>query len=147
MKKTIIIFFTFIAFLYNAQIRKSNLLIMIDEKPCLIVNNLQLESQTMKSINANYVVGTIDISENDYTRLLTDQSMSFNLNFESILANHSLSSKYEVTIPKIYLNQKYIIINIFNMNIKNYRKKYSELIKNNKEYYVVIETPNSMKFD
>jgi len=30
---------------------------------------------------------------------------------------------------------------------KNSRKKYSKLIKNNKEYYVVIETPNSMKFD
>ncbi|GEM_PF-4011154 len=33
------------------------------------------------------------------------------------------------------------------MNIKKYKKKYSKLIKNNKEYYVVIKTPNYLIFD
>jgi len=54
---------------------------------------------------------------------------------------------YNMVIPKTYLNYDYLIINVFNMYDKISKKKYNKLIKNNKEYYVVIETPGSMKFD
>lgn len=120
---------------------------MIDEKPCLIVSNLQLASQSMKNINADYNVGTIDISENNYSTIISDKSSSLNLTFEAILQSHAVSSKYSINIPKLFLTQKYIIINIFNKNSKTFKKRYSKKDQINKEYYVVIETPSSMKFD
>ncbi|MFL9835742.1 hypothetical protein [Chryseobacterium terrae] len=147
MRKILIILCSFIIFYCNAQIKKINFLIMIDEKPSLIVSNLQIESQSMKTINANYNVGTIDISEDYYSTLISDESPSLNLTFEAILPNRAISSKYLVNIPKLFFNQKYIIINIFNKNSKTFKKRYSKKDQINKEYYVVIETPSSMKFD
>lgn len=147
MRKILVILCSFVIFSCNAQLKKINFLIMIDEKPSLIVSNLQIESQSMKTINANYNVGTIDISEDHYSILISDESPSLNLTFEAILPNHPISSKYLVNIPKLFFNQKYVIINIFNMDNKEYRKKYFKLMKFKKDYYVVIETPNSMKFD
>lgn len=147
MRKILIILCSFVIFLCNAQLKKINFLIMIDEKPCLIVSNLQLASQSMKNINADYNVGTIDISENNYSTIISDKSSSLNLTFEAILQSHAVSSKYSINIPKLFLTQKYIIINIFNKNSKTFKKRYSKKDQINKEYYVVIETPSSMKFD
>lgn len=147
LKRSIILVFIFIFFLFQSQLKKVNVLIMIDEKPSLINENLQINSKSMDIITANYIVGTIDFSEDNYTRLLNDKSSYFNLNFEAIVPKNVSALKYSIAIPKDFLYQKYIIINIFNMDNKIYKRKYSKLIKNNKEYYVVIETPNSMKFD
>ena len=120
---------------------------MVDEKPCLIVSNLQIESMSMKAMTANYIVGTVDFTENNYERFINDKSSEFNFNFETILPKHNFPVNYLITIPKDFLKHEYVIINIFNMDNRTYKKKYSKLIKNNKEYYVIIETPNSMKFD
>lgn len=147
MKKAVAISFLFMLSLYNAQLIKRNFLIMVDEAPCYIVANLELTSQSIKPINPNYIVGTIDFSENNYAKLLIDKSESFDLSFETILPNKSFPLKYSINIPKSFLNQDYIIINIFNMDNKKYKRKYSKLIKDKKEYYVVIKTPSAMKFD
>ncbi|MBW7674749.1 hypothetical protein [Chryseobacterium chendengshani] len=147
MKKTMVMICCLLLFLCNAQLKKINFLIMIDEKPCLIVSNLQIESQSMKSINANYNVGAIDISEDNYSTMIDDKSSSFNLTFEAILSKNTYLSIYSIIIPKFFFNQKYIIVNIFNMDNKIYRKKYSKLMKDKSKYYVVIETPNSMRFN
>jgi len=147
MRKILVIVCCFVIFSCNAQLKKINFLIMIDEKPCLVVSDLQIGLESMKIINADYNVGTIDIPESNYSTIISDESASLNLTFETILPNHTVSSKYSVNIPKSFFNQKYIIINIFNMDNKEYRKKYFKLMKLKKEYYVVAETPNSMKFD
>jgi hypothetical protein len=142
--KSIVLCFTLIIFFYQAQSKKINFLIMIDEKPSVLNNNLQLSSPSMEIIKANYIVGTIDFSENDYKKLFDDNSSYFNVTFETILPQHTFASNYSITIPKNFIKQKYIIINIFNMDNKIYKRRYSKLIKDNKEYYIVIETPSSM---
>ncbi|MBW8522458.1 hypothetical protein K0U91_13180 [Chryseobacterium chendengshani] len=56
----------------------------------------------MKSINANYNVGAIDISENNYSTMIDDKSSSFNLTFEAILSKNTYLSIYSIIIPKFF---------------------------------------------
>jgi hypothetical protein len=147
IKKSATLILIFLLILFKAQSKKINILIMIDEKPSLITENLQLSSKSLEPIKANYIVGTVDLTEENYTKLFNDKAADFNLSFNTILPKRTFASNYSIIIPKNFLKQEYIIINIFNMDNKIYKRKYSKLIKNIKEYYVVIETPNSMKFD
>ncbi|WP_148043460.1 MULTISPECIES: hypothetical protein [unclassified Chryseobacterium] len=120
---------------------------MIDEKPSLTISDFYISSQSEEKIKAKYTVGGIDLNDETYTKLLNNQSQNLNLNFEAILPNKTFATKYVIEIPKSFFSQDYLIVNIFNLDNKKYKNKYSNLIKDNKKYYVVIETPSSMKFN
>ncbi|MCU7613910.1 hypothetical protein N0B16_05625 [Chryseobacterium sp. GMJ5] len=145
--KIFIVAFILMQSLFYAQCKKANLLIMIDENPSLTISDFYIGSSLEENIKVKYSVGSIDLNDDIYTKLMNNQSENINLSFEAILPNKPFASKYIVSVPKTFFNQDYIIVNIFNLYHKKYRKKYLKLVKNNKEYYVVLETPNSMKFD
>ncbi|MBP1165651.1 MULTISPECIES: hypothetical protein [unclassified Chryseobacterium] len=146
-KKYTLLLFIFFSSYFFSQIKKINFLIMIDEKPCLIVNDLRLSSSSVGLLDANYIVGTINLSDENYNKLINDKSSNFDVNFETILPKLPLAQKYIFSLPKEFLNQKYIIINIFNKSSKIYKKRYSGGNKNNKEYYVVITSPDFSKLE
>lgn len=105
---------------------------------------------TEKKILGEYLPGDLIFEMQDYNGFIKNNADNYKISFNTILTiNKNLVSKksYNMEIPKFFLNQKYIIINIFNMDNKIFRKKYHKLIKDSKEYYVIIESPNSMKFD
>ncbi|WP_300354708.1 hypothetical protein [Chryseobacterium sp.] len=121
---------------------------MIDDQPCILTYNMQVNTPSMGSIEAKYIVGTIDLSEENYSKFINDESLDFQISFETILPKFSTAKKYLVSIPKIFLNQEYIIINIFNKDSKLYKKRFGGVNKKNrKEYYIVMSTRNAMKFD
>ncbi|MGG7549800.1 hypothetical protein ACQ7CX_04175 [Chryseobacterium arthrosphaerae] len=146
-----IIFFSSCLF---SQSRKLNLIILNDQEISKSIFDFKITAINNNSLNESitgkYIPGDLIIESKDFDRLLSSDNKDFEMSFTAIsTVNPDLVKefKYSIMIPKIYLNYDYLIINIFNMYNKNSRKKYSKLIKNNKEYYVVIETPNSMKFD
>lgn len=145
LTKYLFILCLFLSSYFFSQTKKINFLIMIDEKPCLVVNNLQFLSSFGETIDGDYNVGTIDLSDENYNKLINEHSVNFDISFETLLPKSLLVQKYTFSLPKVFFNQKYIIVNIFSKANKAYKKRYLE--KNNQEYYVVIETPNSMKFD
>lgn len=121
---------------------------MIDEQPCVLAYDVEINSTSMSSIEAKYTVGTIDFSDENYNRFINDKSQNFELSFRTFLPKSSLPNKYIISIPKNFLNQEFIIIDIFNKGNKLYKKRYSGVNKNSKkEYYVVMSTRNAMKFD
>lgn len=144
--KILTIIFVLTFSIFSSQCKKVNLLIMIDEKPALVVNDFYILSSFEESMKVKYSVGTINLDDENYTKLLNDKSQNITLNFESLLASKTFASKYAVEIPKSFLNQDYIIVNIFNMDNKKYKKKYLKTMQEKKDYYIVVETPNSMKF-
>ncbi|ROI06327.1 hypothetical protein EGI16_00015 [Chryseobacterium sp. G0240] len=145
--KIFTIAFILVFSVFYTQCKKANLLIMIDEKPSLTISDFYISSQSEEKIKAKYTVGGIDLNDETYTKLLNNQSQNLNLNFEAILPNKTFATKYVIEIPKSFFSQDYLIVNIFNLDNKKYKNKYSNLIKDNKKYYVVIETPSSMKFN
>ncbi|WP_129059782.1 hypothetical protein [Chryseobacterium sp. CH25] len=122
IRKSIVLILVFAMILFKAQTKKINILIMIDEKPCLIANNMLISSQSIDLIDVDYIVGTINLSDDNYDKLINNKSSSFNIGFEAILPKFTFAQKYLISIPKEFLNQKYIIINIFNINNKIYKK-------------------------
>ncbi len=147
VKKVLILACSFILTTYYSQCKKLNILIMIDEEPCLTVNNFYINiPPSTEKIEFKYTVGSVDISDNFYTSLLNTSSQNINIGFEAIIPNKVFVSKYLVNLPKVYLNQEYVIINIFNLDKKKYRKRFSKIAKNDK-YYVIIKSPSSMRFD
>jgi hypothetical protein len=101
-------------------------------------------------IQGKYIPGDLTLESDDFNKLESSNTKDFEISFSAILTvNQDLVKelKYNITIPKDYLNKEYFIINIFNIYNKISKKRFQKLIKNSKEYYVVIETQNSMKFD
>jgi hypothetical protein len=147
-KKTSTLICLFLLVIYHAQCKRLNILIMIDEKPCLTVNNFSINiPPSIEKNKFKYIVGSVDVNDNFYLGLLNSSSQNVNINFGAIIPDKVFISKYSISIPKIYLSEEYIIISIYNLDNKKYRNKYTKLVKDSKEYYVVIKTPNSMKFD
>lgn len=146
LKKTLNLICAFMLTSYYAQCKKLNLLIMIDDEPSLTVSNfhINLPQLTEKKIY-KYVVGTVQIDDNFHQDLSSISSENINVDFGAIIPNRVSVSRYSINIPKVYFNQEYIIINIFNLDKKKYKKRFSKFSKND-EYYVIIKSPESMKF-
>ncbi|KFF15507.1 hypothetical protein [Chryseobacterium sp. JM1] len=111
-----------------------------------MINDLRISSTSIGILDVNYIVGTIDLSDENYNKLANDKSLNFDISFETFLPKLPLAQKYVFSLPKEFLNQKYIIVNIFNKGSKIYKKRYSEGDRN-KEYYVVITSPDFSKLD
>jgi len=87
------------------------------------------------------------LSNDYYNKIINDNSPNLDVQFEAFSSKSPLSKKYIFSLPKEFLNQKYIIVNIFTRGSKVYQKRYSKGSKNSKDYYVVITSPDFSKFD
>jgi hypothetical protein len=139
------IIFVFMLTSYSAQCKKMNLLIMIDEEPSLSVSNFYIDVPQSEGKIYNYVVGTVELDDIFYDNLSNIESENINISFGAIIPDRVSVSKYSVNLPKVYLYQDYVIINIFNLDKKKYKKRFSKISKN-EDYYVIIKSPASMKF-
>lgn len=146
-KKYFFLLFLLFSSCFFSQIKKINFLIMFDEKPLLKAYSVSLRSPSIGVIEADYIVGSIDLSNDYYNKIINDNSPDLDVQFEAFLPKSPLSKKYIFSLPKEFLNQKYIIVNIFNKGSKVYQKRYSKASKNSKDYYVVITSPDFSKFD
>lgn len=125
---------------------------MIDEKISKSIYDFTINDPTIagKMIVGKYTPGNLTFETSDYNKFIKNDIKNYKISFNAIetITKDLVSEKsYDMEIPSFFLNQEYVIIYIFKMNNKTYKKKYSKLIKDNKEYYVIIETPNSMKFN
>lgn len=153
LKQAFLLLFSLFANYFFSQTKKLNLIIVNDREISKSIYDFKitsLSSSSNESITGKYITGDLLIDCKDFDKLLSSNTKDFEISFTVIsTVNKDLVKdfKYTMTIPKAYFNSDYLIINIFNMYNKISKKKYSKLIKNNKDYYIVIETPNSMKFD
>jgi len=153
LKQAFLLSFLLFANYFFSQTKKLNLIIVNDREISKSVYDFKItptNGSLKESITGKYIPGDLILDSKDFDKLLSIDTKDFEVSFTTIsTVNKDLVKdfKYVVTIPKVYFNSEYLIVNIFNMYNKISQKKYSKLIKNNKEYYVVIETPNSMKFD
>lgn len=140
--------------LFLSQTKRINLIILNDREISKNIYDVTLkpinDDSVVSPIIGKYVPGDLVLESKDFDKLLFSNSKDFEMSFTAIsTVNPNLvkQTNYKVIIPKIYLNDEYLILNIFNMYNKVSKKKYHKLINNDKEYYVIIESPNSMKFN
>ena len=140
--------------LFLSQTKRINLIILNDREISKSIYDVTLkpinDDSLVSPIIGKYVPGDLVLESKDFDKLLFSNIKDFEMSFTAIsTVNPNLvkQTNYKVIIPKIYLNDEYLILNIFNMYNKVSKKKYHKLINNDKEYYVIIESPNSMKFN
>ncbi|PZU82742.1 MAG: hypothetical protein DI529_13760 [Chryseobacterium sp.] len=136
--------------LFLSQSKRINMIILVDQEICISVNEFKIN--TLKPIIAKYRVGNLDLSNSEYEYILNDKEENIDVDITNSVLNKNKiyfeNLHYKFILPKVYLKQEYIIINIYSKGNKFYKKRYSGVSKQDrKEYYIVIEGPNSMKFD
>ncbi len=154
LKQYFLLSFLIFSGCFFSQTKKINLIILNDREISKSIYDFKIRPIDDNSLNepiqGKYIPGDLTLESDDFNKLESSNTKDFEISFSAILTvNQDLVKelKYNITIPKDYLNKEYFIINIFNIYNKISKKRFQKLIKNSKEYYVVIETQNSMKFD
>jgi len=154
LKQYFLLSFLVFPIYFFSQTKKINLIILNDQEVSKSIYDFKItpinNSSFNESIKGKYIPGDLLLESEDFNKLELVNTNDLEISFTVIsTVNQDLVKeiKYNMIIPKIYLNKEYLVINIFNMYNKTSKKRFQKLIKNGKEYYVVIEVPNSMKFD
>ncbi|MDF2932637.1 MAG: hypothetical protein K0R36_1968 [Chryseobacterium sp.] len=151
LKKYIYLGLFFLTNYVFSQNQKINMIILIDERICTSIYDFRISDPktNVEIITGKYLPGDLIFDLKNYNELKKYDVIDYKISFDAILnIDKDIVSKrsFNLEIPKFFLYKDYIIVNIFNLNKKVYKKKYSKLAKN-KEYYVIVETPDAMKFD
>lgn len=139
-------------FVFHESIAQNNsksfdFIICIDEEIATTLSNPLIIAKCgteERQINVNYYVGNLSLSNEDYNYITSRQDISLLLNFNYY--QYSLNGKqkiynYEVIMKKGLFNQMFVILKIFNMDKKKYRKRFGTISKD-KQYIINIDTSN-----
>ncbi len=146
-------FFFWILFLFIYQVsmaqenRKSfDFIISVDEeiaktlsKPVIIVKQ---NTNVLKKIDIGYYPGNLSLNFGDYNTIFSEQETTLFLQFDYY--QYSPKGKqevynYEIEIGKNWFEQSFVILKIYNLDKKKYRKRLEPLSKN-KNYTFDLET-------
>lgn len=73
----------------------------------------------------NYIPGDLILESKDFDKLLSSNAKDFEVSFtliSTVSQDLVKEFKYNIVVPKIYLNNDYLIIKIFNMYDKVSKK-------------------------
>lgn len=143
------ILFLFVCQISMAQENRKNFdfIVCVDEeiatsltKPVIIVKQ---GTNVLKRIDINYHAGNLSLSSEDYNLIFSEQEITLFLQFDY----YQYSSKgeqeiynYEIEIGKNWFEQTFVILKIYNLDKKKYKKRLAPLSKD-KKYTFDLETP------
>lgn len=99
-------------------------------------------TNVLKRIDVSYHAGNLSLSSEDYNMIFSEQEITLFLQFDY----YQYSSKgkleiynYEIEIGKNWFEKTFVILKIYNLNKRKYRKKLDPLSKD-KNYTFDLET-------
>ena len=93
------------------------------------------------SIAFDYQVGALMMTDFDYKRLFSQDQKSkiiIKFKFKRFFPDSAVVSQYEYAIPANWVNEKYMILKVYNRYNNESREKY---YFNKDSYRIIIETP------
>ncbi len=150
MKKGIILSCFGLCFFCNAFGQRNkdlDVIIVIDEKLHLLYTNpkilIEETSGATYKINSNYHPGNLSIDASDFSKMVSDSVKSMFLEF-TYYDNEDKKQKaysYKIELKKGWLNDAYMILRIYNLNKKKYKKVF-EPIEVGKNYTFELDSPS-----
>jgi hypothetical protein len=133
----------------KAQSDKMNLdfVIAIDNTipPTLFRTKVQLiyTNDSVRDIEVYYHPGMLSFKKSDYAMLIGDKVKSANLKFSYYKGgkHKQVEYDYEIELKKSWLGSLYTVINVYNLDIKPYKKMYEPLSKD-KNYTFELLSPD-----
>lgn len=119
----------------------SNLIIMVDDELSIgSISNIMLTNNDFKVI-ANYDPGILTISEADY-KILKESNLKLTLYLEyyEYIGKKQNYYNYEIPFSPEWLDKRYIVLRIYNLNKKPYKNKYDPL-SNKQPYTFEVDYP------
>lgn len=119
----------------SQETKEFDFIVSIDEeivktlyKPTLVEKN---GSNIVRTVSVSYHPGNISLNANDFDNLFSGQDNKVYLKFdynEYINGNQEIYN-YEIEVGKNWFEQKYVILRIYNLDKKKYRKRLEPLSK------------------
>ncbi len=149
MRKCVfVVLFLFVYQVSIAQekIKSIDIIIFVDEeivtslsKPVIIAKE---GKSVLKRIDISYHVGNLSLSAEDYYMIFSNQEKTLFIQFDY----YQYSSKgkqqvynYEIEIGKNWLKQTFVVLKIYNLDKKKYKKRFAPLSKD-KNYTFELST-------
>lgn len=138
-----------VVFFYNAfgQNKDLDVIIIIDEKLDLLYTNpkilIEETSGAAYKINSNYHPGNLSIDASDFSKMVSDSVKSMSLEFTYYDHGNKKQEvySYKIELKKSWLNDAYIILKVYNLNKKKYKKVF-EPIEVGKNYTFELDSPS-----
>ncbi|WP_372472547.1 hypothetical protein AB4865_06945 [Capnocytophaga sp. ARDL2] len=135
--------------IYSQEVKNSNFIIVIDEE--IVTNSLGIKllvtskdgnSREIETITG-YYPGNISLKKSDYDDLISDetQSVILKFNYQTYINDKSYYYTYEIEAGKNWFEMTFVILKIYNLDKRKYRKKLDPLSKD-KNYTFDLETSN-----
>jgi hypothetical protein len=117
---------------YEKMIRTESLyfIITVDEKIAVgSIVSLKFEaiSATNKTlITGSYYPGSLSLTENDYSRIMSDSTKTIRLKFTyyEYVGKNQVAYSYDIELKKEWLNDFFNILHIYNLNKEKYKARY-----------------------
>ena len=140
LKSLVLIFLLPIRLPAQAQ-KELNWIIVIDKEIAVVFSNpefiITTDTDSIVKFRTTYYPGNLVLDEEKYNILKSSKIKS--ISFEMLYYTndkHQTIENYKINIPKGFIFDRYVIIDIFNLKIKRYRKKY--LPQNPGDEYAVM---------
>lgn len=135
MKKILLVILISILSVVTAQNKEGNVIISINQNIHPILSNLYLLDEFNNKYYITYYPGSFKLNESDYKKLLNNNSYKLVLSDNLYCFKNHRINIYEIEDFKLsWLDQPYFILNIYNTDIKRYKKKYNPLESKNYTY-------------
>jgi hypothetical protein len=133
--------------IYSQEVKNINFIIVIDEE--ITTNSLGINflitskdgsSREIEAITG-YYPGNISLTKSDYDDLMSDetQSVILKFNYQTYINDKSNYYTYEIEAGKNWFNRMFVILKIYNLDKKKYRKRFDPLSKD-KNYTFELTT-------
>jgi len=149
MKYLFGIFYFFLFFSAHAQeIKHLDFIIVIDEqivRESLGIKFVIKDETDYQEIETTegYRPGNISLKQIDYDKLTSNQTKTLYIkfNYQTYVGNESYYYNYEIEYNKIWLQDGYNILRIYNLDKRKYKKKFDP-ISVGKNYTFEVESPS-----
>lgn len=148
MKRLIFLFYmlTFSSLAAQDHTHNANLIILVDDEVCIgSIANIEITGEGSK-VDAQYDPGNMIIARSDYEKLTGNKSnYSLSFDYYQYKGKKQKLYNYELPFSVDWLDQAYVVLRIYNLDKKKYRKLY-EPLDQSKNYTFEYDYPGgSMK--
>lgn len=145
------VFWALFLFVYQISmaqenIKKFDFIVCVDEEIATTLTRPVIIAKkgvnVLKRIEISYYAGNLSLSSEDYNMVFSEQEITLYLQFDYYQYSSKGQQKiynYEIEIGKNWFEKTFVILKIYNLDKKNYKKRSAPLSKD-KNYTFDLET-------
>lgn len=124
----------------------ANFIIMIDDELCIgSIANAYIVSEKNEKISITYHPGSLRLEKGDSNILKDSKVNTLHFDYYEYIDGNQTLYNYELPFDSNWLEQDYIVLRVYNLNKRKYRKHFKPLSKK-KNYTFELDYPGgSMK--